>query len=389
MSRHDLAVPSEMATPAKKPRDPRIDAFRGLALLMIYINHSPSNPYEYLTSRNWGFSDAAEGFFIMSGVAAGMAYSGRFLPQNLAKTGLWHAIAPMWKRSWTLYLTHLLLAFWAIAIFAAGARFLGLDELLTKINLKQVFNNTEAALIGIPILTHQFGYMNILPVYSVLLFVGPVAILTGLRHPWLLWTASVALWFAAGLWRLNFPNYPNPGGWFFNPLSWQFLFITGLLTGTALKRGDRFIPKSPWLLGAALGWLALVLAWRYVPGLGPFLNQKMALMGKLGAPFHLVSHDKTFLALPRLMHALALAYVLSYFGWITRACGSRALAFTRLLGRQGLLVYASGTVLALTNHVIMTGWDATWLKWTLIPIGFGILVVIAWLADLQKTLRPA
>ena len=131
MSRHDIAVPDELAQPAKRPRDPRIDAFRGLALLMIFVDHSPENPYEYLTVRNIGFSDAAEAFFIMSGVAAGLAYTGRFQARH--EKGLWQAVAPMWKRSWTLYLVQILLTSLAIAIFAAGATWFGVDELLTKI----------------------------------------------------------------------------------------------------------------------------------------------------------------------------------------------------------------------------------------------------------------
>ena len=43
-------------------RDHRLDIFRGLALMMIFINHVPGNVFEHLTSRNFGFSDAAEAF---------------------------------------------------------------------------------------------------------------------------------------------------------------------------------------------------------------------------------------------------------------------------------------------------------------------------------------
>ena len=56
-------------------RDPRLDVLRGLSLVMIFINHVPGNVYEKFTSRNFGFSDAAEGFVLMSGIAAGLAYS--------------------------------------------------------------------------------------------------------------------------------------------------------------------------------------------------------------------------------------------------------------------------------------------------------------------------
>ena len=61
-------------TPVKQ-RDPRLDVFRGLCLVMIFINHVPGNVLEAFTNRNFGFSDAAEGFVFMSGVAAGLAYS--------------------------------------------------------------------------------------------------------------------------------------------------------------------------------------------------------------------------------------------------------------------------------------------------------------------------
>ena len=78
-----------VSTPVRA-RDARIDAFRGLALIMILIDHMPGNPWEALTIRNIGFSDAAEAFFIMSGIAAacGMPWGrcgnepGNFIPST-------------------------------------------------------------------------------------------------------------------------------------------------------------------------------------------------------------------------------------------------------------------------------------------------------------------
>ena len=46
---------------ATADRDPRLDVFRGLALVMIFINHAPRNWLENLTNRNFGFSDAPKG----------------------------------------------------------------------------------------------------------------------------------------------------------------------------------------------------------------------------------------------------------------------------------------------------------------------------------------
>ncbi len=115
-------------------RDARLDMFRGLALVMIFINHVPGNFYENLTSRNFGFSDAAEAFVFMSGLAAGLAYSGRF-----ATGPLWPAIARVWARARHLYFVHLTITMLALAIFAAAAAWFGLYQVLESNNIAPLF----------------------------------------------------------------------------------------------------------------------------------------------------------------------------------------------------------------------------------------------------------
>ena len=376
--------PDTTAATPRRPRDPRIDAFRGLALVMIFVDHVPGNPYEVLTIRNWGFSDAAESFFVMSGIAAGLAYSGRFLPRT---GGLWPAMRPMWKRAWTLYLVHIALTLCAIAIFATGARLFWQPEFLSLINLKAVFQSPEQAAIGIPLLGHQLGYVNILPAYSVLLLAGPAAILLGLKRPWLLAAVSVALWLAAGIWRLNLPNYPNPGGWFFNPVAWQLVFVIGLLIGIHLRRGARFVPVSSLLLVLAVFWLVLSFVWSHSDALAAILNHQMARLSAAGLPFTFVSHDKTFLALPRLLHVLALVYVLSCSPLVLRACAHPLAEPLRILGRHGLLVFSVGTVIALMFQVIMAGYpDMPLLGITLPLIGLMLQLAVGRWAERHK--RP-
>ena len=75
-----LSFPKGTRQPQRRPRDPRIDAFRGLALVMIFIDHMPGNPYEHYTLRNWGFSDAAEAFFDSVCVATSAAAPRRAAP---------------------------------------------------------------------------------------------------------------------------------------------------------------------------------------------------------------------------------------------------------------------------------------------------------------------
>ena len=361
-------------------RDERLDMFRGLALVMIFINHVPGNVYEQFTNRNFGFSDAAEAFVFMSGMAAGLAYSGAFHNGS----PLWLAIARPWARARQLYFVHLAITAMALGIFAAAAHFFGLYELLTKNNLGPLFSNPLAAMIGLPLLTHQLGYLNILPLYLTLLLVTPLFIMVGLRKPMWLLAGSILLWAVAGQFRLNFPNYPNSGGWFFNPLSWQLLFVLGLLCGMAMKRGQRFVPANPWLFLASAAFLVFVLLWVKIPALGAAGREGLGWLSRIGLPFYITWFDKSFLALPRLLHALALFYVIASLPVMQRVAASRWAAPLRLMGRQGLAVFATGTVLSLLLQAVKAAVPPHPVSDGLM-LGAGLVVLVALAFVLTRT----
>ncbi|MGO8048532.1 OpgC domain-containing protein, partial [Rhizobium johnstonii] len=62
---------------ASTVRDTRLDVLRGVALIMIFINHVPGQIFEYVTTTNFGFSYVAEAFVLISGIAVGPAYGYR------------------------------------------------------------------------------------------------------------------------------------------------------------------------------------------------------------------------------------------------------------------------------------------------------------------------
>jgi hypothetical protein len=360
-------------------RDARLDMLRGIALVMIFINHVPGTIYENFTNRNFGFSDAAEAFVFMSGMAAGLAYSNRFRTGNL-----WAAITKVWARARQLYFVHIVITMLSLAIFAGAAKWFGLTEVLTKNNLTALFQKPLSTLVGIPLLTHQLGYLNILPLYMTLLLATPLFIMAGLRKPWLTLIGSIALWVLAGQFRLNLPAFPNPGGWFFNPLSWQILFVIGLLSGMAMKVGGRFIPRSQVLFGLAAAILVFVLLWMKVPPIGKAMNSTMGWLGSVGVPFYLIAFDKTFLSLPRLLHALALFYFLGHLSIMRQVSASAVVAPLRLLGRQGLPIFATGTVLSMFLQAVKTGREPDPLFDGLI-LGGGLIALVALAWVLTKT----
>src|SRR5262245_36212602 len=92
------AVSVASAAPVATLRDARIDFLRGLALCMIFVDHLVDDPLAKLTYRVIGFSDAAEIFVFLSGLACGIAYT-----RVLAREGVFALILTILKRAQRIY----------------------------------------------------------------------------------------------------------------------------------------------------------------------------------------------------------------------------------------------------------------------------------------------
>ena len=378
-----VARPSPVPVQIRR-RDSRIDVLRGIALVMIFVNHVPGTVFELVTSRNFGFSDAAEGFVFISGLSAFLAYAG-----GLSARPLWAGVRRIWKRAWTLYLVHLMVTFWAVAIVAATLRYGGSGALFEKDNFQFLVSDPIGVLIGLPLLGHQFGYVNILPLYAVLLLAAPALILSAGRWPRATLAGSVALWAGVGFAHVDLPNLPLQGGWFFNPLAWQMLFVLGILTGAALKRGARFVPVNRWLVAAAAAYLLLSLVWLKWPALQDRGNAALGWLAAQGAPNLVRDFDKTYVSVPRLLHFLSLAYVLSVLPWLRDLCDSRPLAPLALLGRHALPVFALGTILSFAVRAAKEIAGAPTLALDVLMISGGIAAMIGFAALFDLSRRAA
>jgi hypothetical protein len=78
-----LAAPSTTSS-----RDLRLDFFRGLALIFIFVDHIPENVLSYFTLQAFQFFDAAEVFIFVSGYTAAFVYG-----RTLALHGAGYATA--------------------------------------------------------------------------------------------------------------------------------------------------------------------------------------------------------------------------------------------------------------------------------------------------------
>ena len=364
-----------------KARDTRIDVLRALALITIFVNHVPQNLLEQLTSKNFGFSDAAEAFVLLSGVSAGLAYGSKFLSGAGLATAL-----KAWRRAGVLYIAQLGTTMATLAIFAFFSLHYAVPELMTQINIRPVMDDTPAALVGIVTLGHQLGYNNILSMYAVVLVLLPGFLLIGRGFGLgAMVAASGALWLAAGVARVGPPNFPNQGVWFLNPLSWQFLFVIGVAATLHIRRGGR-LPQSPFLALAAIGYLLLSWAWVKIPLWG--------IDTALGLPAVLTGFDKTYLSAPRLLHVLAAAYLVAVLPSLSRLFRLAASNPLAVMGRHSLPVFVLGTVTAMAAqawrmvHIPSVSGDLTILA---VGIGaqFAIAYYIEWYRGVANGWRPA
>ena len=326
------------AAAAPRIRDLRLDFFRGIAMFIILIAHTPGN---FLTSwipARWGFSDATEMFVFCSGMASAIAFGGAF-----QRAGWLLGSARVAFRIWQVYWAHIGL-FIAVAALMAGFDYYGnFDKnYIGSLNLWKFFADPAVPLLGLVTLTYVPNYFDILPMYMVVLAMMPIVMALQRVHTGLVFAFMVIVWLGAqasllGDNHLAFPAEPwSDRDWYFNPFGWQLVFFTGF----ALMRG--WIPKPPVHITLILLAAAIVLAniplsnigvravsrdWFFVTETGnPVIDARIAIKALI---------DKSDFGLFRYIHFLALAYL----AWVLAGDkGANLLArgtglFARIWGR--------------------------------------------------------
>ncbi|MFN3482886.1 OpgC family protein [Rhabdaerophilum calidifontis] len=331
-------------------RDPRIDFFRGLALLMIFVNHISGNPWSLATQRSWGFSDSAEVFVLLAGISAALAY-GRYFDRDAFGAGSFAVLS----RIWTLYITHLMLFLVLAGICVIAQERYNDTSYMEAIGFDVFLQAPAGFIVDVLRLTFLPGYLDILPLYIVLLAALPALFLLARRHWALPLLLSAALYVAVHAAPFNLPNSRTAREWFFNPFAWQILFVIGFTIGQALRApgGPRLTVSARTqglvTLAAALFSIVAILVvapWRQLPGL-----ENVIVVN----PASLATITKTDL------HPLRLIDALAKFWLATRLvdAGARWLAspLARQIGaagRHSLEVFALSIVLSVIGGIIAT-----------------------------------
>ncbi len=279
-------------------RDLRLDLFRGLALWLIFVDHIPQNIVNWLTIRNYGFSDAAEIFVFISGYTAAFVYG-----REMQTSGVIVASARILKRAWQVYVAHIFI----FVIFLAEIAYLtrSFDNPLynEEMGVFDFLNQPGDTLIQALLLKFKPVFMDVLPLYIVLLIAFPPVLWLLLHWPTAALAASVALYTASWNLSWNLPSYPS-GVWFFNPLTWQLIFVFGAWCGVGGVDRLRPFLRSRAVLGLAAAYLIfaflVVMTW-YFP--------RWAVLIPKWFQDWMYPIDKTNMDVLRFVHFIALAVI--------------------------------------------------------------------------------
>jgi hypothetical protein len=364
-------------------RDLRLDFFRGVALFCIFIDHLPNNILAEFTLQSVMFSDAAEVFILISGYTAGMVYG-----RALERQGFVAAGVRVYQRVWQLYVAHvfLFMIFMATVAYTAGA--LNTSLYAEEFGATNFLNEPGRALVHALVLQFQPAFMDILPLYIVLMAVLPLVLVAFRFSPAVMFFASLSLWLATQLdGRIALSAYPDPDRvWFFNPFAWQALFLIGAWLGWQSIHGGVFWLNRRWLLWLAAGLSLAGFLIRFNWTLHGFYDPiPVPISGKPLWPFL----SKSDLGLLRFANVLAAALLVARLihpqARFLRSSGAWPFV---VCGRNSLYIFCLGILLSVLGHLVLNEFFGGILMQFAVSVAgvaimIGVAALLEWFAAAQ------
>jgi hypothetical protein len=236
-----------------------LDVVRGILLLMMVVNHSPSSLRRF-TDQPLGFFTTAECFVFVSAFLAGMLFCKR-----ADKLGFAAARSCSLRRAWRIYGAHLVTIAFA---FALGSFFLPDLPGITNL-LDHYLTHPWAAIIGALALVFRPPLMDILPMYVLFSLLTPAVFSVALRWGWRpVLLTSFTTWLIAqthvrDLLLTALKDLPFVQLGPFDLLAWQFLWVGGLFVGQRFLQGKPLLPPFRWLRPILFSTALAFLIWRW------------------------------------------------------------------------------------------------------------------------------
>lgn len=330
-------------------RDLRLDFFRGLALIFIFIDHIPENVLGYFTIQAVQLFDAAEVFIFISGYTAALVYGG-----ILASQGPLYATARIFGRAWQLYVAHVFLFVLFVAEVSYTVATFNNPMYNDEMGVGDFLQQPHVAIIKALLLQFQPTFLAILPLYIILLVVFPPLLLGLRRQPLLVLIPSCLLYIFVQITNLSVPAYPEGQVWFFNPLAWQFLFILGAALGLPDSSAWRSRQWQRSMLPPALIVVAAGFVIKFTWMLHGIWDPFPAILLKELWPI-----SKSSLSPVRLVSFFAMVVIVAVLipsgATFLRSRAARPVV---LCGQQSLEIFCLGILLSALGHFALSEYDS-------------------------------
>ena len=312
-----------------------LDFFRGLAMLIIVVDHIGGSILSRFTLHRFAFSDAAEAFVFLSGFAIASAWL------KWSEKGTAAASWRLLGRVWPIYRGFLICS--ALMLLCA-ALFQRLDIRAPNLPVASLADLSAAPfayIVDLLLLRHQPYLASVLPMYLLFLLAAPLSVPLGLRRPVLALLLSLAVWgLAQGVpgWLSGINASIDSGEWSFNPLAWQCMFMLGVIARSAMVQGlSARVYVRRGLTLVAIGTVLACAFWRLwiEPG---YLNGVL----------------KENLSLLRVSNFVALAWVcaqLAQTSWFKQI--TPRLRWVAVVGRHSMVCFIAGAVISLVLDSIL------------------------------------
>jgi hypothetical protein len=358
----------------KMKRFVEFDMLRGILLLLMSVDHSPSSLRRF-TDQPLGFFSTAECFVFVSAFLAGMIFRKR-----AEKLGFAAARSASIHRAGRIYWAHLATLSFA---FVLGSFFLsdfpGIRNLLDRYLM-----DPWAAIGGSLALLFRPPLMDILPMYVLFSFLTPAVFATARRWGWkTVLFLSFLLWVIAQTDVREILVNASKGLPFvqlgpFDLLAWQFLWVGGLFIGQRFLENGALLPRAhllrPLLFLSAIAFLF----WRWISiasGPDPIAETWLFDKWHLG-PLRLINF------------ALAASVAATFLKYLNR--WEAPLRPFLLIGRHMLPVFCSQICLS----VVLIGRTESGL--TIEPVTSALVIcqlltapLFAWFLELRSVARPS
>jgi hypothetical protein len=350
-------------------RDLRLDFARGIAIWFLFLDHIPHNAVSLLTVRNFGFSGATDLFVFAAGYAAAILYGKMMLERGLLVTA-----TRIFKRVWQLYAAYVVLFVIYVDTISYVAAQYAAPEIIGEFNVSGIIDHPIRILIHGLMLQAKPLNLDVLQLFIALMALFPLVLWAMFRSLNLTLIASIVLYAAARLFDWNLASFPD-GRWYFNPFSWQLLFVLGACCAMAGARLARSASGLPLLRIAALAYLLFALIITIAgknPGLASFIPDWL-----VGA---FMPNDKENLAPYRVLHLLALAFLFTRavpnnshgFGW-------KVLQPVLICGEEWLAAFCAGVFLSFAGHLLLiTGPNSLAMQVLVSAAGISIMTCVAY-----------